>query len=385
MAASHAACDYGECCVCKLPTPGADLQIGLISREPKEKDLVTTPTKALRNSNRASELASFRLKEYLLISINLALALLGISGCEKSATMSVTTDNPPRITLSGGARFDWLEVRGPLPEKLDDQGPAVIWKIVPEDTPPPLSDVPPIVYKEVPKGFRQAEPKTGVAPDLNEGGIYSITVVTRGPNNPRRTMIIRNGKAEEFHPEDYKVDTSGVSSYLPRKVDKPAGTGRIHFVPLDYTPAILAQLKDYYKQKYGLAIEVEPQLETNSSKTYDVRTGQHVAELLVGALKEKYPNRGNDVYIGFIPQDMYIKGQPSRFAYNFIDDGYAVVSDARLAVFADENVQKARLRKVVSRIIGTLYYNLPLSEDSRSVLYKGLRGPDDLDRMSEDF
>jgi hypothetical protein len=36
----------------------------------------------------------------------------------------------------------------------------------------------------------------------------------------------------------------------------------------------------------------------------------------------------------------------------------------------DENAQKARLRKVVSRTIGTLYYNLPPSEDSRSVLYK---------------
>jgi len=299
--------------------------------------------------------------------------------------MSVTTDNPPRITLSGDARFDWLEVRGPLPEKSDDQGPSIIWKIVPEDTPPALSDVPTIVYREVPKGFRQAEPKTGVAPELNEGGIYSITVVTRGSTHPRQTIIIRNGKAEEFRAQDYKVDTSGVSSYVPRKVDKPAGAGRIHFVPLRYAPAILAQLKDYYKQKYDLAIEIEPELETDFSKTYDVRTGQHVAEVLVAALKEKYPDRGNDVYIGFIPQDMYIKGQTSGFAYNFIDGGYAVVSDARLATFADENVQKARLRKVVSRTIGTLYYNLPPSEDSRSVLYKGLRGPDDLDRMSEEF
>jgi predicted Zn-dependent protease len=346
---------------------------------------VKTVPKGLRNSHSVLELPSFRRKQYWLISFSLALALCGISGCEKSATMSVTTDNPPRIMLSGDTPFDWLEVRGPLPEKLDDQGPSIIWKIVPEDTPPPLSDVPPIVYKEVPKGFRQAEPKTGVAPDLTEGGIYSITVVTRGPNNPRQTIIIRNGKAEEFHPEDRKVDTSGVSSYIPRKVDKPAGAGRIHFVPLSYPPAILAQLKDYYKQKYDLAIDVEPELRTDFSKTYDVQTGQHVAEMLVRALKEKYPDRGNDVYIGFIPQDMYIKGQTARFAYNFIDGGYGVVSDARLAVFADEDVQKARLRKVVSRTVGILYYNLPPSEDNRSVLYKGLRGPDDLDRMSEDF
>ena len=171
---------------------------------------------------RATKLPSSRLKQYWLISFSLAVALVGMSGCEKSASMSVSTNNPPRITLSGSARFDWLEMRGPLPEKLDDQGPSIIWRIVPEGTPPPLNYVPSIVYKEVPKGFRQEEPMTGVAPDLTEGGIYSITVVTRSANHPRRTIIIRNGKAEEFHREDYKVDTSGVSSYIPRKVDKPA-------------------------------------------------------------------------------------------------------------------------------------------------------------------
>lgn len=155
-------------------------------------------------------------------------------------------------------------------------------------------------------------------------------------------------------------------------------------MPLGYAPTILEQLKDYYKQKYDLAIKSNLSCKPTSQKTYDIQTGQHVAEM-VGALKDKYPDRGNDVYIGFIPQDMYIKGQAARFAYNFIDDGYGVVSDARLGVFADENVQKARLRKVVSRTIGTLYYNVPFSQDRRSVLYKGLRGPEDLDRMSEDF
>ena len=73
---------------------------------------MTTAAKAIRNSNRP--------KQNRLISVTLALAFLSISGCEKSSRMSVTTDNPPRITLSGDARFDWLEVRGPLPEKMDD-------------------------------------------------------------------------------------------------------------------------------------------------------------------------------------------------------------------------------------------------------------------------
>jgi hypothetical protein len=39
----------------------------------------------------------------------------------------------------------------------------------------------------------------------------------------------------------------------------------------------------------------------------------------------------------------------------------------------------------MNRAIGTLYFNLPYSDDQRSVLFKDLSGPDDLDRMSEDF
>jgi len=319
----------------------------------------------------------------------LILSVYGLSACERSAQIVVTTDNPPTIKLSGDALFDWLGVRGPLPERMDDEGPAIIWKLVPPSSPPQLNSLPAITYGTVPPQLIQTEPKTGRPPVLMEGKIYSIGVTTRGSNHPHKTIVIRSGKAEEFSEEDYKVDNTNLSSFLPTDVRNLHGAGRVYFVPvMNYAAPTLERLAEYEKKKYEVPIEIKPNLPTSFSDTYDQQTGQHIAEKIIESLKQQYPPNASEeraIYIGFLPQDMYIKGQKSRFAYVYHDDGYAVISDARLAIFANDSQQTARLRKLVNRIIGTLYYNLPSSEDRRSVLFKDLRGPDDLDRMSEDF
>jgi hypothetical protein len=45
----------------------------------------------------------------------------------------------------------------------------------------------------------------------------------------------------------------------------------------------------------------------------------------------------------------------------------------------------SRLRKMVTKNIGILYFRLPLSDDPRSVLYSKIGGAQEFDRMSEDF
>ena len=62
----------------------------------------------------------------------------------------------------------------------------------------------------------------------------------------------------------------------------------------------------------------------------------------------------------------------------------AVVSTAHL----DDGLlgnKTQRLQKMVTKDIGILYFGLPQSDDPKSVLYKDVLGPIDLDRMSEDF
>jgi hypothetical protein len=55
------------------------------------------------------------------------------------------------------------------------------------------------------------------------------------------------------------------------------------------------------------------------------------------------------------------------------------------AGFATEERRQQRIRKMVTKNIGILYYGLGVSDDPRSVLYRDILGPDDLDYASEDF
>lgn len=44
-----------------------------------------------------------------------------------------------------------------------------------------------------------------------------------------------------------------------------------------------------------------------------------------------------------------------------------------------------RLRKMVTKNVGVLYFHLRQSDDPRSVLYRNVGGIQDLDYMGEDF
>jgi hypothetical protein len=69
----------------------------------------------------------------------------------------------------------------------------------------------------------------------------------------------------------------------------------------------------------------------------------------------------------------------------------AVVSPARMehgcmGVFAaDEQRIMARLRKMVGKNIGIMYFGLGMSQDPVSMLYANIGGPQELDAMSELF
>jgi hypothetical protein len=58
---------------------------------------------------------------------------------------------------------------------------------------------------------------------------------------------------------------------------------------------------------------------------------------------------------------------------------------AYLGITPGEELLRSRLRKMVLKNIGIMYYGLPVSRDPRSVLYGNVLGPDDLDYMSEFF
>jgi hypothetical protein len=47
----------------------------------------------------------------------------------------------------------------------------------------------------------------------------------------------------------------------------------------------------------------------------------------------------------------------------------------------DDDLMGSRARKLVSKYLGLLFYDLPLSDDPKSPLYDSILGLDDLDNM----
>jgi hypothetical protein len=101
---------------------------------------------------------------------------------------------------------------------------------------------------------------------------------------------------------------------------------------------------------------------------------------------------GQVVVIGMTDFDMYSRERPESPAFfsRRAAEDYGVVSAAHLhaglisRAFGRDPLE-ARLRKLVMRNIGALYFRKPLVPDPESVLYEDLSSVDDIDAMEEDF
>jgi len=172
------------------------------------------------------------------------------------------------------------------------------------------------------------------------------------------------------------------------------GTGTLYFMPLgDLPSSSLDGLVAHYRSRYGLTISVLPRIKLGPS-VWDGNRRQFVAERLITLMTRSYPKLGNDpgaILIGATANDMYISRYSWQFAFGFRQAGrFAVVSSARMdpVVYGrspDDALLQARLRKMISRYIGFLYFRLPKSNNPRSVLYDPILSIDDLDSIGEDF
>jgi predicted Zn-dependent protease len=175
------------------------------------------------------------------------------------------------------------------------------------------------------------------------------------------------------------------------RVDAPAGR-RVFLAPLGDFPAETARaLVDHYRQKYGLEVTVlDPA--TIDPRAMDAGRDQLVAEDLIESMRSSYPAVATDtnaVLIGLVSDDLYIRDRPDwEWAFGLrLEDRFGVVSTARMrGAFAfSDRIEMVRLRKMVTRDIGLMYYGLPISDNPRSVLFRDLDGVGDLDSLSEDF
>lgn len=188
----------------------------------------------------------------------------------------------------------------------------------------------------------------------------------------------------------FSSPTASAPSSLAPKIEG----SQIFFVPVgDFPSAQLEPLVQYYRQKYNLEIAVLKSIPVDPA-TRDQSRQQLMAEKLVASVRDGVPEYTNDskaILIGFTSEDIYPTSQRWDFAFGWRIGATrtAVVSTARMNIHyggePSDVTLETRMRKVVTKDIGILYYGLPQSKNPESVLYNQILGIQELDQVGEDF
>jgi len=178
--------------------------------------------------------------------------------------------------------------------------------------------------------------------------------------------------------------------------DSCDGVGkRVCLVPLGrVSPDLVNHLTSYYRVAYGLEVRVL----TPSGIPFALvhpESGQIDASSLVSYMSELEPGPYLDpgvVLIGITPVDLYDSDYDYRFVFGVSSNDpsrrFGVVSAFRMnpVTFGEppnDTLFYSRVRKLVTKYIGEMYYDLPLSSDSQSPLYNSIMSVRDLDGMDE--
>jgi predicted Zn-dependent protease len=119
------------------------------------------------------------------------------------------------------------------------------------------------------------------------------------------------------------------------------------------------------------------------SAAIDTRRRQLIAEEAATLMMRKYPQLAQDpnaILIGLTHADKYIRNETWQFAFSYRTEGrFPVVSSAHMnpvnlgAAFNDDLLD-SRIRKMVMKNIGLLYYLFPVNDNPKSLLMETFRG-----------
>ena len=189
--------------------------------------------------------------------------------------------------------------------------------------------------------------------------------------------------------------TPHASAGSPGSLAAKIAGSRVYFVPMgSFSSDDLTALAQYYRDDYKLDITILKSIPLDDA-VRDSSRGQLMAEKLVESVRAGVPEYTNDpraILIGFTSEDIYPTSQNWQFAFGWRLGSFhaAVVSTARMSLHyigqpMDSNLAETRLRKMVTKDIGILYYGLPQNQNPKSVLYNGIMGIEELDQVGEDF
>ena len=193
---------------------------------------------------------------------------------------------------------------------------------------------------------------------------------------------------------EVKSPPQASSSSVPVEKKSPPQVS-IYFVPVSNAPTSeLNDLPSYYEQKFNLKSVVLPQM-AGSSRDFDPERHQLIAENVLHSLQQGYSSyllNNSAILIGVTSDDMYPLGEDWRFCFGWRmpEIRMAVVSIARMNLhYPEEPTREAnistRLRKMITKDIGIMYYHMSPNNNPRSVLFSGILGIQELDQVTEDF
>ena len=166
---------------------------------------------------------------------------------------------------------------------------------------------------------------------------------------------------------------------------------RVCFVPLGQVdPELVRNLVQYYHEEYGLEIGVLTPSAIPTGMTNTDRKqidGESLATYL-GTLFPADFDDPNVALIGLTPLDLYAEDRDWRFQLgnaNWSEQSRAVVSTYRmhLAAFGlvDDERVFSRTQTLVTKYLGLMFYDLPLSDDPKSPMFGNILSVSDLDEM----
>jgi hypothetical protein len=144
------------------------------------------------------------------------------------------------------------------------------------------------------------------------------------------------------------------------------GSGQLYFVGIGPLSRLdVNELARSYSERYKVDITVLPSLPYGERSQW--------AKEMIRVLKTGFPELVAD------PQAVII-------AVTEIDmEWYSWRADERFAIVSASGLSMDRFRKQLSKCLGLIWFELPMSADSRSVLYDTVESVVDLDLMSGDF
>ena len=215
-------------------------------------------------------------------------------------------------------------------------------------------------------------------------GFMTVTMIGFAINVPTR-LAITDRPICFFDDTVVPTDPIDVSSLRP--------AGRVYLVPIEDFPVDRATaIARHFRTRFGVAIDVAPVAEWPEGAYVESRRQMNSAVMLT-RLESAFATTGEPaVVIGLTTRDMFNPDVRWRYVFSYRRrNRVAVVSPARMdrgcmGVFeADDGRVMARLRKMVGKNIGIMYFGLEMSADPASMLYANIGGPQELDAMSEQF